>query len=201
LRVDAKIFVVIIIFVGIIGYFFYSVYFLNQVSIYIENGWLENTQVITLILSCIIFLIPLFGQKREDKLILLFFSLLCFSFILREVDVEDFEIIAILKFLGHGIGRNIMLSSGFIIIAVYTMLNYDYYKDLAKEFIRSLAGRLIIAAGFLLVIGSIFEHRDSILHYVFLEEIFELLGYVLILITALLLSKNKLSRTGPVHSS
>ena len=200
MKIDTRVFVVMIIFIGVLCYFSYSVYFLNQLSIYAENGWLENTQVVTLILSCITFLFPVISQKREDKLILVFFSFLCFSFVLREVDVENLDIINSLKFIGHGVGRNIMLSVGFIAIGIYVMLNYKYYKKLAKEFIISLMGRVIIIAGFLLCISYFFEHHSSILHHVFLEEAFELSGYVLILIVALIFSKNKLSCVTPDKS-
>jgi magnesium-transporting ATPase (P-type) len=85
---NKKIILVIFVFITILFYFSYAVYALNQSSIYLENGLLENIQVITLFLACVSFIFPVFSQSRSDKLMLMFFSFLCFSFILREVDVE-----------------------------------------------------------------------------------------------------------------
>jgi len=191
--INMKIFIVLTIFTGIFCWFGYSVYVLNQASIYAENGLLENIQVFTLISSCLVFLLPVLHQKREDKLVLLFFSFLCFSFILREIDVEHFDIPIFLKTVGSGIGRNIMLAVGFIAMTTYALLNFTYYKILARVFLVSIEGLLIIMAGILLYIGDYFEHYKLIQHHVFLEEIFELSGYVLILLAALILSKKKLS--------
>mgnify|MGYP000061139748 FL=1 len=187
-----KIFIVLTIFIGIFCWFGYSVYLLDQTSIYAENGPLENIQVFTLISSCLVFLLPVLHQKREDKLVLLFFSFLCFSFILREIDVEHFDIPIFFKTIGSGIGRNIMLATGFIGMATYALLNIAYYKILTRVYLLSIEGILIIMAGILLYIGDYFEHYKLIQHHVFLEEIFELSGYVLILLAALILSKNKL---------
>ena len=193
MKTDIKIFVVTIMFIGALCYFSYAVYALDQVSIYAENGWLENTQAAILTLSCAVFLLPVFSQKRGDKLVLIFFSFLCFSFVLREIDVEDLDVINFLKFMGHGTGRNIMLIIGFVAMGVYALFNYKYYKKLAKEFMVSLMARLIMAAAVLLFIGDFFEHRNVISHHVFLEEISELSGYVLILMAALIFSKRRLS--------
>ncbi|HIQ07480.1 MAG TPA: hypothetical protein EYH35_03370 [Thiotrichaceae bacterium] len=191
MKIDAKIFAVVIMFIGGLLYFFYAVYFLNKVSIYAENGDIENIQVIILTLSCITLMTPIFSQEREDKLILVFFSLLSFSFILREVDVEDLDLVNSLKFLGHGIGRNVMLTTGFAVIGVYIVLDFNRYNILAKNFIMSLSGKVMITAGVALCVGGYFEHYHVLLHHVFFEEIFELLGYVLILIAALTMSKNE----------
>ena len=64
---------------------------------------------------------------------LVFFSLLCFSMVLREVDVENLNVIDDLKFIGHGVGRNTMLTIGFVAIVIYALLDYKYYIKLAKK--------------------------------------------------------------------
>ena len=140
MKVDVKIVITTIIFVVIVCYLSYCVYFLNQVFIHAENGWLENIQVVTLLIACVTFIFPVFSQKREDKLMLIFFSFLCFSFVLREVDVEEFDVPSIVILLGHGIGRNIMLTVGFVAMSVYAALNYQYYKKLAKNFLYPQVG-------------------------------------------------------------
>ncbi len=199
--VDIEILITIITSIGILSYFFYAVYFLNQVSIYIENGILENTQVIVLIISMLVFFFSVFNPKREGKLILIFFTFLCFSFILREVDVETLDIPNTLKIIGHGMYRNIMIITGFIIISTYAILNYTYYKKLIYIFLVSINGILIMMAGVLLYLGDFFEHYNSITYHVFLEEICELSGYILLLLSALLFLKNKLSLTDSIEKS
>ncbi len=200
--VDIEILITIITSIGILSYFFYAVYFLNQVSIYIENGILENTQVIVLIISMLVFFFSVFNPKREDKLILIFFSFLCFSFILREVDVETLDIPNTLKIIGHGMYRNIMIITGFIIISTYAIYHNKHlcYTKL-YIFLVSINGILIMMAGILLYLGDFFEHYNSITHHVFLEEICELSGYILLLLSALLFLKNKLSLTDSIEKS
>ena len=101
-------------FLGLLFWSSYSVYARNKTSIYAENGLLENIQVIT---------IAIVYQKRTDKLILLFFSFLCLSFALREVDVEDLSIPSVLKYIGSGIGRNVLLAAGFVTMFSYARPN------------------------------------------------------------------------------
>jgi hypothetical protein len=164
---------------------------LDQTAVYSENGPLENLQVVVLVTAFLIFLLPALHQKREDKLILLFFSFLCFAFILREVDIEDFNLPPVIVFTGSGIGRNLILLTGFITMVTYGFLHFSYYKKLALSFIKSCPGILMITAGLLLYIGDYFEHQESLHLHVFWEEMFELLGYMVISFAALITSKYK----------
>jgi hypothetical protein len=140
---NKKIILVIFVFITILFYFSYAVYALNQSSIYLENGLLENIQVITLFLACVSFIFPVFSQSRSDKLMLMFFSFLCFSFILREVDVEEIDIAYFLIFIGHGIGRNIMLIIGFSSMTLYAIFHFEYYRKLVKVFFHLGAVKLL----------------------------------------------------------
>ncbi len=186
---DIKIFITLILYTAILFWLTYAVYALDHVIIYAENGLLENMQVITLFIAMLVFLQPLYRQKREDKLVLLFFALLCLSFILREVDVEKLNIPELFILLGSGVGRNVIMASGFIAIIGYALFHFNYYKALAKHYIFSKKGFLLFLAALLLLSSDYFEHQENILHHVFLEEIIELSGYVLILLTAFLFSR------------
>jgi len=183
--------IIIIIFLGLLYYVGYSVYVLNQTSIYAENRFLENAQVFILALAGLIFFLPIAYQKRTDKLLLLFFAFLCLSFILREVDVEDFNIPNILIYIGSGIGRNVLVATGFISILFYAIYNITHYKTVLRDFLLSIDGVLIITAGILLFVGEYFEDAHSLSHNVFLEEASELLSYVLILLVAFTYSKDR----------
>jgi len=136
------------------------------------------------------FFLPVVYQTRTDKLILLFFAFLCLNFILREVDIEDLNIPNPLKLIGSGIGRNVIFAAGYIAMFSCAMFNITHYKNTLKCFLVSRGGALIITAGILLYISYFIENANLMRHQVFLEEVSELSGYVLILLAAFTYSKN-----------
>jgi len=162
----------------------HSVFILNITSIYAENGLLENTQIILLAISCIVFLIPIAIEKKPEKLILLFCSLLCYSFILRELDVERLDVNNTIKFVCSGVGRYTTLSVAFIALFSYAAFRFSYYKNANVSFIRSKSGILLMSGGLFLIVGDLFEKRSTIIHHVYWEELFELCGYCFILLSA-----------------
>ena len=196
---SSRIAITILFFLGLTFWTIYSVYFLNQKFIYAENGPLENTQVLTLSIASLVFLLSVLCQERKDKLFQLFFSLLCLSFVLREVDVEDLNVPNILVSIGSGNGRNVMLTIGFVAIFFCISLNIVHYKKVLKFYILSKEGFLIVAAGILLCVGTLFEEMSWVAHHTFIEEILELSGYVIILLVAFLWSKNGLTKHPDGH--
>jgi hypothetical protein len=141
-------------------------------------------QVILVAIACIVFFAPIVFEKRSDKLILLFCSLLCYTFALRELDVQDLDIPAALKFIGYGVGRNITIAAALLAIFAYAGFNFSYYKKAAKDFLKSRPGILMMVGGGFLLFGDFFEKYDSMIHYAYFEEISELCGYVSILLAA-----------------
>lgn len=162
----------------------HSVFILNITSIYAENGLLENIQIILLAISCIVFLIPIAIEKKPEKLILLFCSLLCYSFILRELDVEILDVNNTIKFVCSGVGRYTTLSVAFIALFSYAAFRFSYYTNASVSFIRSKSGILLMSGGLFLIVGDLFEKRSTIIHHVYWEELFELCGYCFILLSA-----------------
>ena len=156
------------IFAGLFFLFGYPVYMHNQTSLYAENGILENTQALVLMISCLIFILPVMYQKRDDKFILMFLSLLCFSFFLREVDVKDFNLPSVLIFIGSGIGRNIILIVGFLALFINFYKNRESYKKLIRVFSFSNEGLLILQSAVFLFIGRYFETKILMPYHVFL---------------------------------
>lgn len=160
--------------------------FNNNTHIYAENGLLETLQAGLLAITCISFLVDASLEKRPKNLILLACSLLCYSFLLRELDVEKFDVPDILKMIGSGYGRNTTIAVGFFAIFTYAALsNYSYYKKAAISFIKSRPGLLLISGGILLLIADFFEGQRSIAYHVFIEELFELFAFVLIMLSSL----------------
>jgi len=99
----------------------HSVLILDNTSIYAENGLLEILQAILLAIGCIVFLVPAALHKRSERLILLFCSLLCYSFVVRELDVERLNVPDAVKFIGSGIGRNTSLALAFGAMLIYAL--------------------------------------------------------------------------------
>ncbi len=135
----------------------YAVFYGNRTHLYADNGLIENSQAVLLGIACLVYLAAAAIGKKSDKLIHLFCSVLCLSFLLREMDVEDFNLPPAVVFLGHGIGRNTMLVTAFIAIAVYAALHHSYYTETVVRFTRSRTWRLLIAGGVLLLIGGLID--------------------------------------------
>lgn len=170
------------------GFFLWATYsvFDDNTHIYAENGLIENSQACLLAISCIIYLANVALEEKPKKLILLTCSLLCYTFLLRELDIEKFDIPYTLKLIGSGVGRNTTIGAAFAAIFVYVALrNYSYYKKTALKFIGSRPGFLLMAVGAFLLIGDYFEKHKTITHHVFFEETFELFAYVLIVLSSL----------------
>jgi len=171
-----------------------TVYPFNNSSIYMENGFLENIQVLFLSLSCIIIFYLIVYQKRADKLFLSLFFLTCLTFILREIDVEDFNIPYVLIFIGSGVGRNVMLTIGFLIIFFCIMFHVKHYKGVLRRYLMSRECVLVATAGMFLCLGEVIEKSLLVSHNMFWEEMSELIGYGLILLSAFACSRNNMVR-------
>lgn len=173
-------------FVGVLLVSSYGVFALGQADLYSENGLLENMQAAVLAVACLTFLLPVIFKQRRDKLILLFFALLCYAFVLRELNVEDFERIPEpIRFFGFGKGRNISVGTALILILSVAALNFSSHINQAIRFLKSKPGALVLTAGALLFLAEFFEKGTSFPHHVYLEEIIELLAYVLLLLAAM----------------
>jgi hypothetical protein len=164
----------------------YLVFYAAQADIYAENRMVENIQACLLASAGILYLATAILEKRSDTLIIVFCSLLCFSFFLRELDVEDFDIPHALILIGSGVGRNAVLGMAFAAILIYAILKFSYYKVAAVVFVKSKPGWLLITGGVFLLIGLLFEEKKGLLyHDVFIEEMCEIFGYVLILLSSI----------------
>ena len=176
--------------IGVIAWSFYGVIGLNDFNIFDENSLLENTQAFVLLLVFFLFLVPLFEPFRGDKLIAVFFAILTLAFLLREVDIEKFDLPKILILLGSGNGRNILLALGFLSTLGFALFKFRYYLDLARCFLRNRTGFATLVAGLFLIVGDMFEKIDVPYHVLY-EESLELLGYAFLLSAAARLSRKE----------
>lgn len=164
----------------------YSLFVEGNVNVYAENGILETLQAVLLALSCLMFLATAIWEKGTGRLVVLFCALLCYGFVLREVDVETLDIPDLLILLGSGSGRNLSLGIGLILLCLCALFaGFRAQLRCGLDFARSHAGLLLSGLGFLLL-GDVFEKQvlGSIPHHVFFEEMSELLGDVMILLSA-----------------
>ena len=111
---------------GVIAWSFYGVIGLSDFDIFDENNLLENTQAFVLMFVFFLYLLPLFDPLRGDKLIAVFFAILTLAFLLRELDIEKFDLPKILILLGSGNGRNILLASGFLSTLGFALFKFRY---------------------------------------------------------------------------
>ena len=104
----------LVFIIGVIFWSLLSGVWLENTSVFSENGLLENVQALTLIITLFFFLAPTFNRFRSDRLLGVFFSFLTLSFILRELDIETFDLPNILILMGSGQGRNLLLAVGIL---------------------------------------------------------------------------------------
>lgn len=175
---------------AIVLWSFYAVMLLDDPSVYAENNLLESTQALTLSLALVFFLVPVFDSVRNDRLIAVFMSLLSLGFILRELDVEQFDLPNILILLGSGKGRNLLLGTGLLLTLATALFKFRYYLSLSRCFFRHGAGIATLFAGLFLVIGDMFEKID-IPYHVLYEESLELVGYAILLLAASKLARRE----------
>jgi hypothetical protein len=165
----------------------YLLFVENNTNVYAENGILETAQAVLLVLACILFLSSAIWEKGEGRLVILFCSLLCYGFVLREVDVETFDIPDLLIMLGSGTGRNLSLAAGLILLCLAALFaGMREQIRLGLNFARSQSGLLLLSGCGFLLLGDVFEKQvfGSVPYHVFWEEMSELLGDVMILLSA-----------------
>jgi hypothetical protein len=165
----------------------YLIFIKGNSHVYQENELIENLQAILLTISCIVFLIYSPFVERSLSLIPLSLSLLCFSFLLRELDVEDFAIPAFFRLIGSGTGRNVMLSVLWIFTITYMVFSSLPFRKIISSYLSSKSGvMLLICAGFLIA-GALFDSGIIGLEYsTFYEEFLELNGYYMLLMGSLM---------------
>lgn len=181
-------FLVLSLFVAVFIWASHAVFVLENVQVYAENGPIEIMQASLIAISCFLFITPLALKKNSEKLTHLFCFWLSYSFIVRELDIERLDAHDLLVLIGSGIGRNIILTVGFISLTGYALSKFTYYKAVGLAFLKSKTGLLLMLGGLFLVIGTLFEMSSSINQNVLFEELFELGGYSFILISALSLN-------------
>ena len=150
-----------------------------------ENGIFENAQVALLFLAGIVFMVQSFTVSRKARPILWAGAWFCLSCILRELDVEDLAVPQWVVWLGSGIGRNLIMGIGWIVLGLLALKSYPELKGSLWKFARSRTATFMLAAGVTLFLGSLFDHGFASAEKSKLwEELFETFGYFLLLLAS-----------------
>ena len=168
-----------------------STFIYNDTSwIYTESGCFELAQDIVLIFAFITFLQACFMRgNKQEKYITIFFTILTYAFILREIDFERLNLPDWSVILFHGKGRNITIVIAFATTIILALREYKHYINQSFSFVLSKRGFLMIIAGTLLLIGGVLEKWQNFASHEFYEEMFELSGYLVYSASALLTYK------------
>lgn len=185
--------------------FYTLVFFFNMHNLYEENHVLEDTQVTLIALAG---LLCLFSHRTVNERWKYWYSasftLLCYSFLVRELDMEVFNIPEIIIALTSGLGRNILIATGWIAVLFYMFKHFGLYKAGHKKFLATATGRLLMLSALGLFFSYLFDKQLTFLAYhVFFEELVEVCAYYSLLIAAYLLphSLQQLPQTEALTSS
>ena len=144
-----------------------------------------------LLLSLLITIYIAFDRVREDKIISIVLSIALFGILLREIDIEDFNVPMWVVAIGSGDGRTLLLSIMLAPVLLFMIVKYQKYYDLVKKYFLSQVGLSLVLSFCLLLIGSMFEH-EYLLSRTLIEESFELIAYGLLFRAVFIMSQSEI---------
>jgi len=147
--------------------------------------------VCLLLLSLIITIYIALDRVREDTIISIVLSIALFGILLREIDIEDFNVPVWVIAIGSGAGRTLLLSIMLAPVLLFMIVKYQKYYDLVKKYFLSQVGLSLVLSFCLLLIGSMFEH-EYLLSRTLIEESFELIAYGLFLRAVFIMSQSEI---------
>jgi hypothetical protein len=183
-------------------FFYYKVEIVRDLNVFKENQLMENFQVFLILIAGFAFLQSVALVEKSLRLLPLAGSLLSFSFTLRELDVEKFDVPRFIAFLfGHGYGRNTLLASLWLMVVIAFVKNRAHYLKIVLGLLARPSGMLAVTGGLLLILGSLFDDRIfDVQLYQFYEELSEMNGYYCLLLSSLYLLFDLKRRTAPEPS-
>lgn len=172
-----------LLLIVVAGYFVYNLE--DQVTIYKENGLLENLQAGILLLTC--FYMVLVGKNLQgsSRYAAWMFAWVCLAFFFREFDVRktDWPEFAHL-FFGKP-GQYIWFLPLFYIL-VQIFRNIRFYLRNTLAYLLSPMMLYIILGGILIIMGAVFDKQIIPTEDKFWEEYLEVAAYAYLFLAALL---------------
>lgn len=175
--------------------FAYDVFIYEQHHVHGENALLENLQAFFLGSGTLLFLVPN-NTNAANAFLNKAFSLLCFSFLLRELDLERLGLPAVIAQLGSGTGRKVLL------VLLWGLLLHNYSRNVNDKpgFMRlmlfSYKFKLMLVVLALLAVSAVMDKELlPVAQPRLYEELAETNAYFLMLALGLL----RLSRRAHLH--
>lgn len=161
------------------------VIFFGLHSLHAENALLENVQALTLLLASFLYAGAAAHREQSSRFVAVGLSLLCFSFVVREIDVELLGLPNLLTAMLVGDGRTATLVGAWSLFFLAFAKSSVYLLDLAKQHIASgLALYLLASAGLLIASGLIDRSLIEPTYPRLIEEFLEMNAYGLLLVPA-----------------
>lgn len=152
-----------------------------------ENALLENLQAFLLVFATILYLrLTLPAHKSKESILgNMGLSLLCFSFLLREVDIEQLPRMETVGFLFHGVGRTVLILTLWCVL-LKKVYDHGEVKRLVSELLASDYLHCLKISFLLLMVGVIFDREVWLIeHGRLYEELAETNAYLLLIIPAI----------------
>jgi len=169
----------------------------------LENGGMEDAQVLAVSLSLVLFLFAAVSSKSSERLFYASLVLLCVTFLLRELDMEDYGLHPVITGLTSGLGRNVLLGFLWMCCLLLFLKDPQASRTVLSKWFKSFEGRLMMLAGLFFLSAwpldkEMFElnsHTSRVL-----EELLELNGYFLFWLSSVsnYVRKVKYKRLAPI---
>jgi len=141
---------------GINALFAYDVLLFDHHEVHGENALLENLQALFLTLATALFLVPT-ASNIANKCLNKAFALLCFSFLLRELDLEHLGLPALLVQLGTGTGRTLLLAALWALVLYGFVRNVTHKPYFLRQLLRSYKFAVMAVVLVLLAISAVMD--------------------------------------------
>ena len=154
-------------------------------DVHAENALFENIQAVCLIFSAILYAASSLRNKSTERVELMGLALLCFSFSLREIDIELIGLPQLIEQLLVGNGRTaslLVLWSGYLAFLFRQPVNLS--ELIHRQFDSGLSRYLFVSAGLLLTGALIDRGLFTPGHPRLFEEMLEVNAYLLLFIPA-----------------
>lgn len=155
-----------------------------------EQGAIEILQAVVLLFTLFIYIYALIkNDPGGESMITLFFTVLVWAFILREVDFDKMNLPEFAVFMLYGKGRVLTIFIGFTVALIGASINFKHYINKTIRLIFSVRGALIAATTVFLWTGYFFEHKFGGANGELYEELCELAGYLCLFSSAIITEK------------
>lgn len=158
---------------------------LDAVQLGAENSLLENLQAFLLASATLLFATASVRTGKTRQLTFLTTALLCFSFLLRELDLGDLAGLSLLLAITEGPGRDILLGTLWSLMALVMLRSGHSLRSLLQE----ARDNSLLVSGMLcfllLLVGGVFDRGlVEAIYSTTLEELAETNAYLMLTIPA-----------------